>query len=135
MHRKYYSIYVCLNVRRTIEAPYQKTGTDNMFVDTHPLMKLHPTTIYRIRRDKHNSINNASPRPSYLISLPTNVLQLWGEGGGGSKFVPSPLPVSQGDENFYALSYFLQNVIPEKFMIDDLPVKRCMQMTLAISAL
>jgi len=49
--------------------------------------------------------------------------------------VPGPLPVSQGDENFYALSYFLRDVIPEKFMIDDLPEKRCMQMTRAISVL
>jgi len=49
--------------------------------------------------------------------------------------VAGPLPVSQGDENFYALSYFQRDVIPEKFMIDDLPEKRCMQMTRAISAL
>lgn len=32
--------------------------------------------------------------------------------------MPGPLPVSQGDENFYALSYFLRDIIPEKFMID-----------------
>lgn len=40
---------------------------------------------------------------------------------GGREFVPGPLPVSQGDENFYALSYFLRDIILEKFMIDDLP--------------
>lgn len=45
---------------------------------------------------------------------------------GEREFVP--LLVSQGDENFYALSYFLQDVIPKKFMIDDLAEKRCMQM-------
>lgn len=59
-----------------------------------------------------------------------------GGGGGGREDLCStgPLPVPRGGENFYALSYFLRDVIPEKFMIDGLPERRCMQMTRAISA-
>lgn len=106
-------------------APYQKTGTDNLFVDTHPLVKLHPAAIYRLRRDKHNSINSTSPRPSYLIRFADKCFTAPGRKEGGN----SCLYLFRRETRIFTRCRIFCGMLSRKeFMIDDLPEKRCMQM-------